>query len=478
MKNAKNFIWNMIPKILQYGTSLVTSIILARYLTPSDYGVVALANVFFVILNVFVNDGLGNGLIQRKESDSLDFSSVFVCNFLLSIGIYILIFFAATSIAYFCGQGKLLISVIRVLSLRVIVSSILSIQYAYVARNLLFKKRAMPSIVSSLMSGGIGIILVVYGAGVWGLVIQYISMTVIESFGLALVLRWMPGLKFSAQRLKPIISFSWKILVESLISNLTVQVRSILIGKKYSSASLGLYTKGQQFPDAISNCLCVPLNSVLFPMIANIKDSLDESLELLSKVVRTATYFLLPCFFFLCCTANEWVVILMTEKWIEIVPFVWIFSITHIFDIANYTKNAALNGIGKSKTFMLTNGIIKGIDIIILRICMEFGTEAIALSTTGTNFILFVIVSINAKRYLNYEFKRQWQDVAPAVVLCLIATIMSMFADMIQINGIFLEFLLKTFIFWTTYILLSFLTKQNELTEVRSLIKKYKSNKK
>lgn len=472
MKQAENFIWNTIPRVLQYGTSLVTSVFLARLLTPEDYGLVALANVFFVILNIFVWDGLGNGLVQRKESDELDFSSVLIFNFVLAIAIYLLLFLSAPVISKFCGYSDILTSILRVLALRIIISSIISIQYAYISRNLIFEKKIIPSTLGSTLSGALGILLAFLGYGVWALVYQYLLASIIEVVALYYALSWHPEFRFMFRRIKPILKFSWKILVEALVSNLTVQIRSLLIGKSYSPADLGLYAKGQQFPSLMSNCFCVPLNATLFPMISNIKESRDEVLVLLRSVVRMSSFLLVPIFFYMCSNCEEWVRILLTDRWVQIIPFIWIFSATHLFDIANHTKNAALNGIGKSSVFMTTNGIIKSFDVILMLICLRFGTLSVALSTTVTNFILFLAVSFNSRKYLTYSFKNQIKDILPTVLFSAIATVCCVYLK-VGLNGnLLLIFFIKTMFFWAVYLGLAFLTKQNELYSLINSINK------
>lgn len=474
MARASDFVWNIVPKVTQYGSSVITTIILARLLSPDDYGLIALANAFYILVNVFVWDGLGNGLVQKNNPDEIDYSSVFFFNFGFSLVIYTVFYLTIPYISLFCGYGILLTEVLRFISVRIIFSAVISIQNAYISKNLLFSKKVVPSFLSSSVSGVMGIVLAIYGLNVWALAVQYVIASAIEMLALYYMLPMFIQLRFSWRRVVPILDYSWKVLVESIVSNATVQIRSLLIGKEYSSTELGLYSKGQQLPAMISNCFCVPLHATVFPLVSSLNSHSDEAKKLVRKVISIAGYILFPLFFFIACSASEWVVILLTEKWSEMIPFVYIFCLTYLFDIGIFTKNAALMGTGDSTSFMRVNSVVKILDIIIMAFCIPYGIWAIAISTSITGFLLYMAVSCNVKDILSYSLKEQAKDVLPVTLLCMISSVACV-CWKYNVDNLVIIFCFKAIVFVFVYVLMSAITRNSSFVIILDYIRGWQS---
>lgn len=254
--------WKFSERILAQGVSFLVSVILARILTPYDFGIVAIVLIFISLANVFVTSGFSTALVQNKNADKVDFSTNFYCSLLVSIVIYFILFITAPYVASFYNNDQLCM-VLRVFSLRIPLSAFSAIQHAYVERNMLFKKYFFSTLFGTLVSGIVGILLAYSGFGVWALVFQYLTNTVIDIVVLLFTVRWRPTLNFSWKSAKSMMNYGWKIFVADFAGTFFEQLRSIIIGKVYTSADLAYYNKGNQLPTLItSNVRCI--NNVCF----------------------------------------------------------------------------------------------------------------------------------------------------------------------------------------------------------------------
>ena len=272
---TKNFFWRFAERCGAQGIAFVVSIVLARLLAPEAYGIIALVTVFTNILNVFVDSGMGNALIQRKNADDTDFSTVFFFNMLLCTVLYMGMFVAAPWIAAFYKDPELT-GVIRVLSLTLIISGVKNVQQAYVSRTMQFKKFFFSTLGGTIGSAVIGIAMAYAGFGVWALVAQQIFNQAVDTIILWITVKWRPKLKFSFKRLKKLFAYGWKLLVSSLLDTVYNNIRQVIIGKVYSSADLAYYNKGKHLPYLVITNVNVAIDSVLFPAISSKQDEIDR----------------------------------------------------------------------------------------------------------------------------------------------------------------------------------------------------------
>lgn len=270
VKNSilKNFIWRFAERCGAQLVTFIVSIVLARILAPEDYGTIALVTVFTTILQVFVDSGLGTALIQKKDADDLDFSSVFYFNFAVCLILYLGMFIAAPFIAKFYNDVSLT-PVVRVISLTIVMSGIKGIQQAYVSRHMMFKRFFFSTIGGTIFSAFFGIALAYAGFGVWALVAQQLSNTVIDTLILWLTVKWRPKLMFSWTRLKGLLKFGWKLLVSALLDTGYSNLRNLIIGKMYSSSDLAFYNQADKFPKVIVTNINTSIDSVLLPTMSS-----------------------------------------------------------------------------------------------------------------------------------------------------------------------------------------------------------------
>lgn len=417
-KVSRNFIWRFLERCGAQGVTFIVSIILARILDPDIYGTVALVTVFTSILQVFVDSGLGNALIQKKDADDIDFSTVFYVNIIVSLVLYCLVFFSAPLIATFY-ENQELVPLIRVLSLTLIISGIKNIQQAYVSKKLLFKKFFYSTLGGTILSAMVSIWMAYHGYGVWALVVQNVLNQFVDTLILWLVVDWRPCLVFSMERLTKMFSFGWKMLVSHLITVVYQELRTLIIGKKYSSADLAYYNRSMQFPKLIISNINSSIDSILLPVMANEQDKINRVREMMRRSIKISSFIIWPAMMGMAGCAETLVKVVLTEKWLPCVFYMRIFCVTHAFYPIDTANLSAIKAMGRSDLYLKYGLIKKGIGMSILIISSFFGVKAIALSALLSSVISQFINAWPNKKILKYSYFEQIKDIAPYVFLSL-----------------------------------------------------------
>lgn len=424
-----NFIWRFAERCGAQAVTLVVSIVLARILAPEAFGQVAMITVFTTILQVFVDSGLGTALIQKKDADDLDFSSVFYFNLVMCLVLYLGMFLASPFIANFYNDRSLT-PLIRVISLTIVISGVRGIQQSYVSRNMMFKRFFYATLVGTTISALIGIGLAYAGYGVWAIVMQQLSNTAIGTIILWLTVKWRPRKMFSWERLKGLLSFGWKLLVSSLLDTVYNNLRSLIIGKMYSSADLAYYEQGQKFPAAIITNINSSINSVLLPTMSSVQDNPERVKAVTSRAIKTSTYILAPLLMGLAFCAEPIVQLLFTDKWLACVPFLRIFCITYMFYPIHTANLNAINAMGRSDLYLKLEIIKKIVGLTLLFSTMWFGVMAMAYSLLVSSILGQIINSWPNRKLLNYSYWEQIKDILPSVCL---ATAMGVCVNLIEL---------------------------------------------
>ena len=411
-----NLIWRFLERCGAQLVTFVVSIFLARLLDPNVYGIIALVTIFTSILQVFVDSGLGNALIQKKDADDLDFSTVFYFNMLVCVILYLIMFIAAPFIAAFYKMPEL-ISVIRVLSLVLIISGVKNVQQAYVSRNMLFKRFFFSTLGGTIGAAIIGIWMAYKGYGVWALVAQNIFNLSIDTIILWITVKWRPKLVFSFKRLKILYSFGWKLLGTSLINNVYNNIRQLIIGKMYSSSDLAYYNRGKQFPQLIDANVNTSIDSVLLPALSKEQDDKKRIKVMTRRAIKTSTYILFPLLTGLAVCAKPFVELILTEKWLESVPFLQIFCIAYMFEPIQTANLNAIKAIGRSDIFFIQNLIKRSMGIILLIITMMISVKAIAFSFLVSGVIGLIVDTYPNQKMLQYNLVEQLKDIFPHILL-------------------------------------------------------------
>ena len=411
-----NFIWRFAERSGAQLVTFIVSIVLARLLMPEDYGTIALVTVFTTIMQVFVDSGLGTALIQKKDADDLDFSSVFYFNFVVCIVLYLVMFFAAPFIAAFYNMPELT-PVVRVISLTIIISGIKGVQQSFVSRNMLFKRFFYATLGGTIFSAFLGIAMAYAGFGFWAIVAQQLSNTAIDTLILWITVKWRPKLMFSWNRLKGLLSFGWKMLCSALLDTVYGNLRNLLIGKIYSSSDLAFYNQGDKFPKLIVSNINTSIDSVLLPAMSKEQDDKDRVKKMTRRSIMVSCYIMAPLMIGLACCASNIVVVVLTEKWLPCVFFLQIFCITYMFYPIHTANLNAIKAMGRSDLFLKMEIWKKVIGMILLLATLCISVKAMAYSLLISTFVSMIINTWPNKKLLDYSFIEQMKDILPSILL-------------------------------------------------------------
>lgn len=431
-KVISNFIWRFAERCGAQLVSFVVSIVLARLLEPSVYGTVELVTVFTTILQVFIDSGLGTALIQKKNADDLDYSSVFYFNFVVCIILYLGMFIAAPYIAKFYGNMSL-IPVIRVISLTLIISGVKNIQQAYVSSNMLFKRFFFSTIGGTIVSAFVGIFMAYIGMGVWALVAQQLSNAMIDTMILWITVKWRPKAVFSWERLKSLLAYGWKLLVAVLLDTVYNNLRNLVIGKMYSSADLAFYNQGDKFPKIIVTNINTSIDSVLLPTMSSEQDNKARVKKMTRRAIKTSTYIMAPLMMGLAFCAKTVVELVLTQKWLPCVPFLQIFCITYMFYPVHTANLNAIKAMGRSDIFLKLEIIKKIVGMSLLLSTMWFGVMAMAYSLLLGSVLSQIINSWPNRKLLNYGYLEQLKDILPGILLAVFMGVWVYFVGYIKL---------------------------------------------
>lgn len=464
-----NLFWKFAERTASQLVSFVVSIILARLLNPSDYGAIGMVMVFVSLANVFVEGGFSSALIQKKDADKLDFSTVFYFSIAFSVFLYGILYFAAPSIAHFYGKGyEILTPVLRVIGLQVIVYGVNSVQQAYVSRMMMFKKFFWSTLVGTILSACVGLTMAYSGYGIWALVGQQMSMVVTNTVVLSLVTHKMPGLMFSFQRLKGLFSYGAKILGASLLVSFFLDLRSLIIGKLYSSKDLAFFERGRQFPNLIVTNINSSVGAVMFPKMSQEQDNKSRIKQTCRNSIRFSSFFMMPLMMGLAACADPIVRILLTDKWIECVPYLQLFCIVYMFYPMHTANMQAIKAIGESGTFLVLEIIKKTLELISLLLVMRISVAAIAINMAVLTTLFTFINAYPNIKFLDYSFKEQMSDIFPPIFMSLAMSICVFFIGKIPWPTIPL-LITQVIVGASIYIALAYLTNNQEMKLISNL---------
>ena len=431
-KVFSNLVWRFLERTGAQFVALVVSIVLARILSPEDYGTIALITVFINILNVFVDSGLGNALIQKKDADNTDFSTVFYTNVIFCIVLYILMFVFSPFLAEFYNRPELA-SIIRVLSITILVSGVKNIQQSYVSRTLQFRKFFFSTLAGTIIAAVAGIWMAYHGFGVWALVAQQVTNLSIDTIILWITVKWRPELVFSFKRLKSLFSYGWKLLVSALLDTFYTNLYNLVIGRKYSANDLAFYTKGELFPKAIVGNINNAIDSVLLPTMSSEQDNKERVKQMTRRAIKTSTFCIAPLMMGLAGCSQNVISVLLTDKWLPAAPYLVIFCITYMFYPIHTSNLNAIKAMGRSDLFLKLEVAKKIVGLSVLFCTMWFGVKVMAYSLLFVSVTSQIINTWPNKKLLGYGYIEQLKDIFPGIIMAVVMGIVVSFGSYIPV---------------------------------------------
>ena len=408
----KNFMWRLAERVGAQGVKLLVELVLARILLPEQYGLIAMITVFITVFNVFVDSGLGNALIQKKDADELDFASVFWFNVFWCVVLYGVLFLLSPSIAAFYQRDELCL-LLRVLGLQIVISGVKNVYQAYVSRTMQFRKFFFATLGGTLGAAAIGITMAHTGYGVWALVAQQLFNVLTDTVILCLTVKWHPKKMFSLDRLKGLLSYGWKLLLSALIDTLYNEARSLIIGKRYTSEDLAFYNRGELFPQVIASNVNTSIDSVLLPTMSREQDERGKVRVMTRRAIMISTYLMAPLMIGIACIGVPMVRLILTEKWIPCVPYLRIFCASMLFFPIHTANLNAIKALGRSDLYLKLEILKKVAGITLILVTMHISVAAMALSTLVNSLLCQLINSWPNRKLLDYRYRDQIQDILP-----------------------------------------------------------------
>ncbi|HWI47487.1 MAG TPA: lipopolysaccharide biosynthesis protein [Rummeliibacillus sp.] len=418
-KVLSSLLWKLMERGGTQGVQFIVTIVLARLLLPKEFGLIVLVTIFISISGIFVQSGFNTALIQKKDADEADFSSVFCLSLMVAFLLYVILFCTAPFLATFLEQPKF-VPILRILSFTLFFGAINTIQIAIITRNMQFKKLFVSSFGAIIISGIVGIVMAYASFGIWALVGQQLTNQFMITIILWFTVKWRPRLIFSIVRVKSLFSFGWKLLASALIDTLTSNLQSLIVGKMFSPATLGFFNRGEQFPTLIINNIDGSIQSVMLPTLVSHQDDRQKVKEIMSRSIVTSSFIIFPIMVGMAVIAEPLIKLLLTEKWLPAVPFLQISCAVYALWPIHTANLQVMNALGRSGLFLKLEIVKKVISVIILIISLPFGIYALVWGGFISSVFSTFINAFPNKKLINYSFWEQWRDIIPSLVLSIV----------------------------------------------------------
>lgn len=470
MKNA--MFWKLLERFGVQGVQFVLQIILARLLTPEHYGVLSIMLIFTSLANVFIQSGFNTALIQNKDVSEEDYSSVFWVTLGISGILYCVMYFTAPLIAAFYDMPDI-VTPFRVLSLMLFPGALNSIQLAKVSREMNFKKVFTSNVGGVLVSGIVGIVLAYKGAGIWALVFQTLLNIACACLVMLFTVKWKPRFVCNIARIKVLFAFGWKLLVSGLLDTLHQDLSSLVIGKKYSSDTLGFYNRGKQFPQFIISAVNGSVQSVLLPAMSERQEHKGQVKQMMRTAVMVSSYLVFPMMAGLAGVARPLVKLLLTDKWLDCVPYLQIFCFSFAFYPIHTSNLQAINAMGRSDIFLRLEVIKKVMALAVLSIGVFCFDSPVAIAITGvvTGLISCFINASPNKKLIDYSYLEQIKDIAPSFLGALLMFVGVWAVELLQM-GTIITLVLQVLMGVVLYIAFSAIFKLKPFIMLLGMLKK------
>ena len=417
-KVAKGAVWATLEKFAVQAMQFVVSMVLARLLTPTDYGTVALLSIFFAVAGSLASCGFGNALVQRKDVSDLEFNSVFYLSIAAALIIYVGMFFAAPYIADFY-KVPILCPLARVSAISFILNAINSVQGAELSRKMLFDRRFKITVIVSIVSAISGITLAYLGLGVWALVFTSLLSNVANVIAYWTIIAWRPRLMFSFRAVKGLFSYGWKMSLASMIHSFYVEIHGFLIGRVYSPADLAFVNKSRAMPSMLMTTVSGTISSVSFPALAQLQDDATKFRDATSRMIQCTTFLVFPLLTVLAVTARPMILLLYGRQWEPAIIYVPIGCFSMAMTPINAINTMAISAMGRSGVYLVLDIIKKIVGLTLMLVSIRYGIMAfvVTMAFVQDPFGVLVNTSVNG-RLLKYSFRMQLRDMAPLVGLC------------------------------------------------------------
>lgn len=467
-KTVKGVGWSFVDNIANQGITFLVGLVLARILTPAEYGVMAMVTIFIAISNSIVDSGFSNALIRKIKIERIDYNTVFYFNLVVSLFLYLVLFLCAPAISIFFKE-PLLVDVMRVIGWILVINALAIIPRTILVRKVDFKTQTKVSLIASLSSGAIGICMALTGWGVWSLVGQQLSRQLLNTLFLWFFCRWRPLWEFSIQSFKELFGFGSKLMLSGLLTTIYNDIYSLVIGRCYSAADLGQYTRASQFNTIFSSNLTTVVQRVSYPVLSSIQNEEDRLREAYRRVIKVTMLVTFACMLGLAAVAKPLLVILIGEKWLPAVYFLQIICFSGMLYPLHAINLNILQVKGRSDLFLKLEIIKKIIATIPIVIGIFWGIELMLWGSVCTSFIAFFLNSYYSAPLIGYPTLQQIKDVVPTFCVSLGVAVLMWSFSLLPLSY-YIMFLLQFSVGIIAFILIYEWLRLSEYMEVRRLL--------
>lgn len=469
-KAATGMVWSALQKYSSMFISFISGIILARLLTPYDYGCIGMLSIFMVLAEAFIDGGFGSALIQKKRPTQEDYSTIFFWNIGMSFVMYAVLYFSAPAISRFY-KIPLLCEVLRVQGLVLFIYAFNVIQQNQLRKNLNFKVLSIVTITTSILSLGVTVFMAYNGFGVWALVAQNLITAAIPALVFWFFIKWRPSWTFSWTSFKELFSFGFYMFLTSLLNQFGQQIQGLLIGKVYNPSTMGYYSKAQSTEKLASTSIGSVMNQVTYPLYAEVQDDKKQLGNMIKRITMTLAYITWPLMFILLLCAKPIFVLLYSERWLASVPYFQVLCISGLAYCLQSVNNQSIAAIGKSQV-MLVWTIVKrsiGIACVVGGLAL-FGMKGLLVGVVlGTWFAYFVNIGLVSK-YVGYKWSAQLLNILPIAMASIISALIAFGVGRLLNLSLYVDGLVKLSVYALVYVAWSLVFKPEAYEYLRGII--------
>lgn len=474
-KTVKGVIWSFVDNIGNQGITFLVGIVLARLLSPEEYGLIGIITIFIAIFNSIVDSGLSNALIRKEKITEQDYNTVFISNMVISIVLFVVMYLSAPLIASFFEQ-PLLTALTRAMSFIIIVNALAIIHRTKLVKCIDFKTQTKISVASSIISGAIGIYMAIIGMGVWSLVGQLVVRQVLNTVLLWVASKWYPKLQFSWRSFKELFGFGWKLMASCLIDTIWREIYQIVVGKFYSAATLGQYARAHQFSSIFSSNITAVIQRVSYPVLSSIKDDPERLKQAYRKVLKITMFITFVLMFGLAATSRPLIVVLLGDQWMEAASFLPILCFQMVLYPLHAINLNILQVYGRSDLFLKLEIIKKIVAILPLVLGILVDIYWMLWCSVLTGIFAYYLNSYYSGKLLNYSIFQQIKDISPSMAIALIMSALIHLITYMSISPM-IQLATQLLAGMVILILLCKLTKINEYSELKKILYSLKNRK-
>lgn len=470
-KTISGIIWKGLERSFAQIVSMVVSIVLARILLPEDYSVVSVVTIFFTFCNLFISEGINSALIQKKDSDELDYSTVLILNMGAAVLLYVIMFFSAPYIAKIY-ENDIIEPVVRVMALTFFINGYKAVLSAKISCDMQFKRYFWATFGGTLLSAVVGITMASKGFGAWALVAQHMTNSFVDSLILTFTTKIRFKLKFSAERFKSLFSYGGKIFFASIITTVYNEIKPLIVGTKFSTSALAFYNRGESFPSIINSLISTTLTQTIFPAMTKLQDDRAALRNVTSRYITMMSFLIFPALLGFFAISDEFITVILTEKWLAAAQYVKVFCVVYMLELIQIGNINAIKALGRSDLILKMEVIKKVTYAIIIVLFVVFSESPLLLACSAIlcNIVATIVNTYPNKKLIDYGYLDLFKDIIPNLINATVMCIVVMLVQRLSLN-VYLMLVLKIFVGVIVYAFMVIITKNKSFKYLMNTIK-------